>query len=290
MKLLFFIFLCLPFHVVTAQEKIDTVYLSRQGLVVSHLDSAYLVRKITKPAYGKTLYIEDHYRANAKMARKIEMEEVFLTYSFDRAFGQLNNVPDFNYHSVKLNYQADTAGATQVENGNGYLVETLNYLGEDFTEEGQYVGGRKSGVWKGKNALGTKFFEEVYHHGVLKRGFATFKGATTKYTTLFTAPDYKYTNNHIAQLYLEDIGFYKKYVPHYRKRDRGDYWILATLVVDENGYVAEVDFDKPIANQKVAEDIRTTLLNMPKWKPARLRGINTKAKYACAIPFFKTME
>lgn len=318
-----------------AQER-QVIYVDINGMQVTSIDSAYVIREIDKPEKGSLFNFNDFYKSNRKLKlggagyfynnalkfhgnfttydidgfktqelsfehgenkgviseyfksgrlyRRFERIRTYDRYAFDRSFAEVNEVPNYGYYLFKVNHLADTLGNVVINNGKGYLVEKLNYLGEDFVEEGNYVGGFREGSWKGKNLSGTKSYQD------LKYGVVVIDGKERKYTELFTAPDYKFTNNHIVHLYLADIGFYKKYVLGYKKADRGDYWVVVTLNINENGYVDHVSFEKDISNKKVKEDIAKTLLGMPKWKPAKLRGINTSAKYSCAIPFFQSMQ
>lgn len=240
--------------------------------------------------YGKSKGLITEYFNNGILFRKSEKISVGEGYDFDRAGGDVNELPNFGHDLFKLNYLADSTGKTLIENGKGYLIERLNYLGEYYTEEGNYVDGFKDGVWKGKNSSGTKLYLEHYKKGILKRGELTTAGKKISYSKLFTAPNYKYTNNHIADLYLMDTQFYKKYVPTIKKYELGDSRILVHLTINENGNVTSVVFDYVFTNQQVKSDLTEALMNMPKWKPATLRGQNVKAKYSCTLPFFKTME
>lgn len=241
--------------------------------------------------HGQNKGAISEYFKNGKLHKKFERIKAYEGYyDFDRTFAEANKVPNWGYYLYKIDYLTDSLGKTVINNGKGYLVEKLNYLDEDFLEEGNYVGGFREGLWTGKSLTTSKSYQEYYKKGVLHSGKVIFDGRETHYSQLFTAPIYKYRNNHIADLYLRDVGFYKKYVPGYKRTDREDYWNSATLYINENGYVERVIFAKEIANKAVEEDMTKTLLAMPKWKPAKLRGLKTRAIYTCAIPFFKSME
>lgn len=240
--------------------------------------------------HGQNKGVITEYYENGKLYRKFERVKVADSYDFDKTFGEVNDLPNVGYHLYKINYLQDSLGKVFVSNGNGHLIEKLNYLGEDCIEEGNYLNGFRDGLWKGRSAVMSKSYEEYYHKGVLKRGTLSINGKLIRYSELFRAPNYKYANNHIAHLYLADSDFYKKYNPTFQKNDRGDYWVVVTLSIDENGDVDSIFFDDPIPNKKVEKDITDALLGMPKWKPAVLRGLSARAKYSCAIPFFKSMQ
>lgn len=239
---------------------------------------------------GKSTGLITEYFDNGSLFRKLERVSAVDGYDFNRAGADGNHVPNFGHYLFKVNYLADASGKTLIEYGNGHLFERLNYLGEDFIEEGNYVDGFRSGVWKGKNSSGTKSYQEHYKKGVLKHGTLMAGGIKISYSKIFTAPDYKYTNNHIAHLYLMDIGFYKKYEPEVKKTDIGDEWIVVNLTINENGKVDNVVFDSALINQRVKADFTAALTNMPNWKPATLRGQNVRSTYTCALPFFKSMK
>lgn len=230
------------------------------------------------------------YFKNGQIHRKSERIKVRDMYEYDRSHAESNNLPNYSYYTYKINYFADSLNKVFIRNGNGYLVQNLNYLGEDFIEEGNFKDGFRDGIWKGKNLSGSKTYLENYKKGMLQNGVFTAHGKETKYAKLFTAPDYKYTNNHNAHLYLASGDFYKKYVPNFKAEDRGDYYVGVCLSINEIGEVDKVTFGQPIANKNTEETLIKALLSMPKWKPAKLRGINTRANYISNIPFFKAME
>lgn len=227
---------------------------------------------------------------NSQIHRKSERIKVRDMYEYDRSHAELNHLPNYSYYTYKINYLADSSNKVLIKNGNGFLAQNLNYLGEDFIEEGNFKDGFRDGVWKGKNLSGSLTYQETYKKGVLQNGILTAHGRKTKYNKLFTAPDYKYSNNHNAELYIKSIDFYKQYVPNFKSEDRGDYYIGVCLSINENGEVDQVTFRQPIANKKVEDALTKALLNMPKWEPATLRGIKTRANYISNIPFFKAME
>ena len=177
----------------------DVVIYNHKG---KKIEAANYVKGVQhKPTY--------YFYENGAVKKKIEYEKVDRGYMPDFWIAEDNKIQNiYFYVNPKLMYYADSLGKVFVENGNGYLLEKLNYLDEYFIEEGNYIEGRKDGVWKGKNELGTKIFTEKYKNGKLLSGVMNYNNRSYKYSALYTRPIFGLGNNHVFQAYLEKINFH----------------------------------------------------------------------------------
>src|SRR5690606_4709115 len=143
------------------------------------------------------------------------------------------------------------------------------------------------GVWKGIGVDGEVVYEDKYSQGRLASGRWKNKDSQVGYNRLFTGPDYKYTNNHIIHRYLESINFYQQYVSKLKPKATvwGDYYVTVTVLVNGNGKVVDVNFTQSAMTENVKNTLNNAILNMPNWKPAKLRGVPISSIYRCSIPF-----
>lgn len=225
-----------------------------------------------------------HFYNNGVLMKKVEYQHKEMYYAPDIWWAQGNGIPNIIRDVIsKTIYYADTAGKATVTDGNGYAVETLTYFDEDFIEEGSYTDGLREGKWKGRNIEGTKVFEESYQKGKLVKGIMKFNQKKYRYIDLFNRPIFGLGNNHILEAYLEKIKFHSTYAKVDSKRPTKyiDVWITIT----ETGKVEDVYVGEGLSDD-IKQSLYNAVLNMPKWKVGKLRGLKVKSTYPLSATLY----
>jgi TonB family protein len=297
---------------VSAQKK-QNVYFFKNNVPVSDKDSADLIRIIQEPDSGSTLYslFEFHKNGKRKTVAALMAYEPSLQYDgpvssfYDNGKRKSYEQYTFNFLSgeasyyfengtleksvnyvsnppfasqYKLLYLADSLGHVLVKDGNGHVLRgTSDYIG--WQEAGDYVAGKKHGVWKTTDSTSNSSYQETLDRGVFVKGTSLVDGISYDYKQIFEAPSI------IGGMQA----FYKQMRPYLSKFKTNKQNLIAgkvyvSFVVDRDGSVVDVKVVKSLDYERdrlALEFIKSS----PKWIPGRYHGIPQRVKYNIPVSF-----
>lgn len=180
----------------------------------------------------------------------------------------------------KLIYWADSTGKVLVKAGNGYFIKTYQKGEKDeFTVEGQYANGYKTGEWKMKSLSGNDQYKEFFEDGKMQKGERVKDGNTYVYTQETEKPEFE---SGLKDLY-KYIGKGLRY-----PADAVEKGISGTVglsfMVEKDGQVTDLLVSNSVYPSLDQEAFRI-LKNCPKWKPGKEHGIPVRVRYNLPVTF-----
>ena len=161
-----------------------------------------------------------------------------------------------------------------VDNGTG----NYNLINEFCSIQGNYIDGKKQGIWKGKYFKNNNAYEENYKDGNLVFGESTdFDGTKYPYTILETKPEPIKGINH----FYKYIGSNFKYTDQSIKLKVSGR-IMISFIIDQEGKVVEPKIIKSLGYGLDEEAIRV-LTSYPNWTPAMQKGKKVRCSYQIPI-------
>jgi len=155
----------------------------------------------------------------------------------------------------------DSAGNQLVKDGAGKYIHY--YDNRVISEEGEYKNGQKEGMWYGRHANGSMYFEEFFNNGRLVNGRSrTLDGQTYVYdeSSFYPMPE---GGNAKLVLYL------KQRAKELNPTDHGR--VHLAFRVTSNGVITEFQVSKSLNKELDAKAIEF-IKEGPKWIPAREHG------------------
>ena len=182
----------------------------------------------------------------------------------------------------------NSAGQQLVRNGNGQAVYTeIRQSKSDttrqtpYTEQGIYANGFKQGIWTGRYADGSYFYEETYDKGVCQGGKSRIgAGDTLRYTAQIEQPEFKGGMQALGQFLSQSLRY-----PPDAQRSRTQGKVFITFVVNTDGSLSDYEVIKGVHPELDKEALRVVKAMSGRWKPGSERGQKVRVKYNLPINF-----
>ncbi|WP_420147122.1 TonB family protein [Spirosoma sp.] len=244
---------------------------------------------------GKPVGAELTYNENGAIAEKKEASDAGTAYMSWYPHGQIRQVrtvPKFNPDTPNQPEQVagvwDRRGNQLVKDGNGLAVyETTTESKADtakktqFVEQGRYVDGFQQGVWTGRYADGSYFYEETYDKGICTGGKAVKAGGDTiRYNNLRTQPEFAGGMNGLGQFLAQNLRY-----PVEAQRAGVQGRVFVSFVVCTDGTLCDYEVIKSINKSVDEEAVRVVKAMSGRWKPGIQRGEKVRVKYNLPINF-----
>jgi hypothetical protein len=294
-----------------AQQKQNVYFLKNSGAKVDKVEDADVIRVVSEPDSGSTLYNVAEYYKNKipKLSGKSSQvdpqvyEGLCITYYPTGKKQEVVNYKGGNRDGDAYQYYTngkiylhkkyipghetliidcvDSIGKALVTDSNGY------YLGfdDDFkyvTEEGQIKDGLKNGQWKGDVKRGeTKLtFNEDYDAGKLISGKSVDEnGVIYTYTQRMVQPTFKGGLAAFGRYLADGIRY-----PSWAKINHKEGKVVATFVVQDDGSLGDYKIKENPDDQMSAEAIRILKIS-PKWSPGVFYGKIVPVSYTVPVNF-----
>ena len=245
---------------------------------------------------------EIHYHLNGTVSEKIEHsdEKVGSTTWYDN--GQIRQVMTSSRPPVGPSKQPfvptpdqikafwDAAGHPLVTDGKGHAVyQTREKLYTDggpgpvLTEQGSYENGFKQGIWTGRYADDSYYYEERYNQGILQTGKALTAGIgadTVRYTMIEQPPAFKGGMEALGRFLAQNLRY-----PADAQRARVQGRVFISFVINTDGSVDEVTVLKGLGFGTEDEALRVVKATSGRWQPGKQRGRTVRVKYNLPINF-----
>jgi TonB family protein len=182
----------------------------------------------------------------------------------------------------------DSTGQQLVKDGAGRATYTSVVTSDAdttkqtiLTEQGLYENRLKQGVWTGKYADGSYFYEEVFDKGICKGGKAKTPGSDTiRYTERFRQPEFQGGLNGLGQFLSSNLQY-----PTSAQRDGVQGKVFISFVVCTDGTLCDYEVLSSVHPDLDQEALRVVKKMSGKWKPGVQRGQNVRVKYNLPINF-----
>ena len=182
----------------------------------------------------------------------------------------------------------DSAGTPLVEKGNGIAVLKRQKRSEldttqqtTLVETGLVVGSLKQGIWTGRCADGSYFYEERYDKGVCQGGRAISAGSdTVRYAVSQEQPEFRGGMNGLGQFLSQNLRY-----PADAQRARVQGKVYVSFVVCTDGTLCDYEIMKGVDPSVDQEALRVVKATSGRWKPGAQRGQNVRVKYNMPINF-----
>lgn len=182
----------------------------------------------------------------------------------------------------------DSTGHPEVIDGSGYATfrteipsykDTTRYT--LLTERGQYVNGLKQGIWTGRYADGSYFYEETYDKGICQGGKAKGGQADTiRYTTVSQQPEFAGGMQGLGRFLSQNLSY-----PATAQKTGAQGRVHISFVVCTDGTLCDYEVLKGVQRDLDQEALRVVKQMSGKWKPGSLRGEKVRVKYNMPINF-----
>ncbi|RYF62425.1 MAG: energy transducer TonB [Cytophagaceae bacterium] len=179
-------------------------------------------------------------------------------------------------------------GKQQVIDGNGKAVFTfVNPSKTDSTkqaryvEQGEYVYGKKQGLWTGHYDDNSYDYEELYDKGVLQSGKSRRgENAPVAYTVSEQQPEFKGGMQGLGQFLASNLRY-----PADAQRSREQGQVFVSFVVCTDGSLCDYEVIKGVSPTVDREALRVVKAMNGKWQPGVQRGEPVRVKYNLPINF-----
>jgi len=180
----------------------------------------------------------------------------------------------------KLIYLADAPGHAMVEEGNGHAIikEAFGPV-DSLTEEGDYKGGYKQGLWKGKYTSSQANFTEHYENDRLLSGESVLAGKKYPYKTKLELPVFAGGPGAWAAYLGEEMKY-----PKEARALRLEGTVHTSFTIEKDGSISEIAIVSGVHPLLDAE-ARRILEKAPKWHAGKQRGLPIRLKYNQAFKF-----
>ncbi|MBC8155759.1 MAG: TonB family protein [Bacteroidetes bacterium] len=182
----------------------------------------------------------------------------------------------------------DRNGVKLIDKGYGRVVHTdtvLSYADSTrqtyFIETGSYEKALKQGVWTGRYADGSYFYEEEYDKGICQRGKAQRAGKdTVYYITIDQRPEFRGGKAGLQRLIKQNIH-------HLTEANRANVQgnALIRFTVCPDGTTCDYEVLRSSNPHIDREALRLAQATSGQWKPGILRGEVAKTKVNLPISF-----
>lgn len=182
----------------------------------------------------------------------------------------------------------DSTGNQTVKDGNGWTTYQQMTTSRADTatktqliEHGMYKDGFRQGIWTGRYADGSYFYEEQYDKGVCTAGKARSSGAdTVRYTDGGHAPEFAGGMQGLGQFLAQNLRY-----PAEAQRARVQGQVFISFVVCTDGSLCDYEVIKSVDPTVDQEALRVVKAMSGRWKPGVQRGEKVRVKYNLPINF-----
>lgn len=182
----------------------------------------------------------------------------------------------------------DSTGRQLVNEGNGSVTyrEPIRSLTDttqqtQFTQQGLYADGFKQGIWTGRYADGSYFYEERYEKGVCQGGRAITAGSdTVRYTVREQQPEFPGGMRGLGQFLAQNLRY-----PPDAMRVRAQGKVFISFIVCTDGTLCDYEVMKSAHPDLDREAVRVVKAMSGRWKPGVQRGQKVRVKYNLPINF-----
>ncbi|WP_232325914.1 energy transducer TonB [Spirosoma montaniterrae] len=182
----------------------------------------------------------------------------------------------------------DSTGRQLITEGNGPFLTVKRVESKrdttqqtDYTEQGQYVGGLREGIWTGRYADDSYGYEERYEKGICQAGKAfSADGDTTRYTEREKQPEFKGGLTGLGEFLSQNLHY-----PSDAQRARIEGKVFVSFVVCTDGTLCDYEVLKGVAPSVDQEALRVIKKMSGRWKPGYERGKPVRVKYNLPINF-----
>ena len=184
-------------------------------------------------------------------------------------------------------YWAPT-GQQLVKEGNGRAVYNEirqshidNALKIRIIEQGMYENGLKQGLWSGRYADDSYFYEETYEKGICTGGKAKTMGSdTVRYTELEQQAEFKGGMQALGQFLSNTLRY-----PADAQRARVQGRVVVSFIINTDGSVVDIQALNKLGFGTEQEAVRVVKNTSGSWKPGYQRGRAVRVKYNLPINF-----
>ncbi|QMW03352.1 TonB family protein [Spirosoma foliorum] len=255
--------------------------------------------KLLRQSYfrkGQQVGAELFYHSNGLVSEMTETLNDKSTITTWYSNGQINQVKlvdppqgDFSYaYPEQVIALWDSTGHQKIKDGNGYgIYQTRIQSAKDttqytlFIEQGVYKNGYKQGVWTGKYADSSYFYNEVYDKGVCKDGKARAEGEDSVNYTEIEEPAQFSGGIQSLDRFLKRNSKYP--IGAVRIGVEGRVFVGFSVCTD--GTLCNYELLKSVRPDLDQEALRVVKKTSGYWIPANLRGRKVQTKYKMPINF-----
>ena len=182
----------------------------------------------------------------------------------------------------------DSTGRQLVRQGNGTAVyrEPVRSRADParqtyFIEQGLYAEGIKQGIWTGRYADGSYFYQEQYQNGVFQGGKARTAGSdTVRYAVREQQPEFKGGMPGLGQFLAQNLRY-----PPDAQRASAQGKVFISFVVCTDGSLCDYEVIKGVHPDLDKEALRVVQQMNGRWTPGVQRGQAVRVKYNMPINF-----
>ena len=182
----------------------------------------------------------------------------------------------------------DSTGNQTIKDGNGWATyqQMTASRGDSatktkFSEQGMYKDGFRQGIWTGRYADGSYFYEEQYDKGICTGGKARSAGAdTVRYIDGGHAPEFTGGMQGLGQFLMQNLRY-----PTEAQRAGVQGQVFISFVVCTDGSLCDYEVIKSVDPTVDQEAIRVVKAMSGRWKPGVQRGEKVRVKYNLPINF-----
>ncbi|OEK04289.1 hypothetical protein BFP71_12460 [Roseivirga misakiensis] len=173
----------------------------------------------------------------------------------------------------------DSLGNQQVKDGSGIFNATI-FKNSNYLERGEYVDGKKVGLWTGIKVNKLDYEENYNRNGELVSGKSYDNGgAVFTYNTLETPAAYPDGEKKWARFLQKNLKY-----PKIARRNKIEGSVVLSFVVDQTGQILDIQVMSGIGSGCDEEAMRVLKLSK-KWLPAIQRGRKVKSSMMLRLDF-----
>lgn len=234
------------------------------------------------------------YHANGAVAEIAEVVDGRKTLTSWHPNGQISQVWTVGTVPLAANTPEqvtahwDSTGRLLVDKGNGraFYAETVSSLADTtqltrYEERGTYEDGLKQGVWTGRYADNSYFYEERYDKGICQGGKSITAGEdTVRYSVRDQQPEFIGGMPGLSKFLAQTIRY-----PADAQRARAQGRVFVSFVVCTDGTLCDYEVLKGVDPSLDQEAVRVVKAMNGQWKPGVQRGRKVKVKYNLPLNF-----
>lgn len=191
-------------------------------------------------------------------------------------------------HTEQIISYWEPNGKQSIVDGNGKIVFTdIDRSRIDstrqvrYTEQGEYVNGKKQGLWTGQYDDNSYTYEEIYDKGVLQSGKSQRDGkASVTYTEREQQPEFQGGRQGLGQFLANNLRY-----PSDAQKKGQQGRVFVSFIVCTDGTLCDYEVLKGVSPSVDREALRVVKAMSGKWTPGVQRGERVRVKYNLPINF-----
>ena len=244
---------------------------------------------------GKSIGPELSYYANGSISKKKENSKDRSAVITWYGNGQIKEIKvgDDSYLLTQdkpdqITAFWDSTGHQEVKDGSGYATYQTRTRSENdtiqytfFTQQGAYANGLKQGVWRGRYADNSYFYEENYDKGICQSGKARSAGTdTVRYSSIGQPPEFPGGMEGLGKFLSSNLQY-----PRRAQQLGAQGKVFVSFVVCTDGTLCDYEVLKSVQSDLDFEAVRVVKKMSGKWKPGVQRGQKVRVKYNLPVNF-----